>query len=246
MSETRATVSKRRWSAASLCRGRECRRVCAARVSRHICRRRDRGWGVFVSLDQNHLVKTGRHDVDQIHVERELLMLLVRDFAGDKDAEMADALVQRINDRLPIRDQIVDVIVKIEDPIERLLRRRDVVAERAEDDDRRLILRRSMRSPSRVRRSPPLASLFPTNNSSTMNWISSALEEPESPTISRIRETVSPPCRHWRKRYSSFSRTCSPGCWTRNWKPAQAPSKMPLPRSPCSDVSQVPPSMPPR
>lgn len=38
-------------------------------------------------------------------------MLLFRDLAGDKDAEMADALVQRIDDRLPIRDQVVDIVV---------------------------------------------------------------------------------------------------------------------------------------
>ena len=64
-------------------------------------------------------------------------MLLGGHLAGDENAEMADALVQRINDRLTIRDDLVDAVIQVEDPIERLLRRRDVVAERAEHDDRR-------------------------------------------------------------------------------------------------------------
>ena len=38
-------------------------------------------------------------------------MLLFGDLAGDEDAEMADALMQRIDDRLAIGDEVVNVIV---------------------------------------------------------------------------------------------------------------------------------------
>ena len=67
-------------------------------------------------------------------------MLPGRHFAGHEDAEMTDALVEAVYDGLPVCDQIVEVLVEIENPAERLLRRGDVVAERAEDDDRRLEL----------------------------------------------------------------------------------------------------------
>jgi hypothetical protein len=48
---------------------------------------------------------------------------------------VADALVDRIDDRLPVRADLIGVLVKIDNPSERLLRRRDVVALGAEDDD---------------------------------------------------------------------------------------------------------------
>ena len=50
--------------------------------------------------------------------------------------KMTDALVDRIDDRLAIGAHVVDVLVEIENPSERLLRRRDVVALRAKHHDR--------------------------------------------------------------------------------------------------------------
>ena len=41
-------------------------------------------------------------------------MLLGRDLAGDEDAEMADALVQRVDDGLAVGDDLVLVVVEIE------------------------------------------------------------------------------------------------------------------------------------
>ena len=46
-------------------------------------------------------------------------------------------LVQRVDDGLAVGDDLVLVVVEVEDPVQRLLRRRDVVAPRAEHDDRR-------------------------------------------------------------------------------------------------------------
>src|SRR4026208_454652 len=45
--------------------------------------------------------------------------------------------MKSVDDRLSVRADIIDILVKIENPIERLLRRRDVVAPRAEDEDGR-------------------------------------------------------------------------------------------------------------
>ena len=92
----------------------------------------------FVDAGDDGLVKTRRHDVDQIHRLREFAVFLCRHLAGNEDAEMADALMQAIDDGLPGRDDLVLVVVKIEDPAQGLLRRRDVVAPGTEHDDRRL------------------------------------------------------------------------------------------------------------
>ena len=65
-------------------------------------------------------------------------MFLGRHLARDEDAEMADRLVQGVDDGLAVGDDLVLVAVEVGDPAQRLLRRRDVVAPRAQHDDRRL------------------------------------------------------------------------------------------------------------
>ena len=52
-------------------------------------------------------------------------MLFLGDAAGDENAEMADALVNRIDDGLTVGPDLIDVGIAIEDPVQRLLRRRD-------------------------------------------------------------------------------------------------------------------------
>ena len=54
-------------------------------------------------------------------------MLFFGNTAGNEDAEMADRLVDRIDDGLPIGADFIDVLVEIDNPPERLLWRRDVV-----------------------------------------------------------------------------------------------------------------------
>src|SRR5262249_31372485 len=68
---------------------------------------------------------------------RELVVLLSCDASGNEDAQVTDALMNGVDDRLAIGSDLVDVLVQVEYPSERLLRRRDVVALRAEHDDRR-------------------------------------------------------------------------------------------------------------
>src|SRR5215469_17105303 len=62
-------------------------------------------------------------------------MLAFCNFAGNEDAEMADALVQKAHDDLPARLDLVSRAVRVEHPIECLLRRSDVVAHGGEEND---------------------------------------------------------------------------------------------------------------
>ena len=64
-------------------------------------------------------------------------MLLPRHAAGDEDAEMADLIVHAVDDGLAVGADVLDALIEVGDPAQRLLRRRDVVALRAEEDDRR-------------------------------------------------------------------------------------------------------------
>ena len=93
---------------------------------------------VLADVADDGLVKARRGRLDHLHARDELAVLLRRDLAGDEDAEMPDAVMQRIDDRLPVGDDLAHVVVEVEDPVQRLLRRGDVVAPGAEADDRRL------------------------------------------------------------------------------------------------------------
>ena len=57
--------------------------------------------------------------------------------ARDEDAEMADTLVHQADDDLPVGLEVFRRGVEVRDPVEGLLRRGDVVAERGEQDDGR-------------------------------------------------------------------------------------------------------------
>ena len=86
---------------------------------------------------QLRLVEPGRQHVDQVDVGGELLVLLARHRAGHEDPQMADAFVHGIDDGLPVGADLLQAAIEIGDPAQRLLRRGDVVALGAEDDDRR-------------------------------------------------------------------------------------------------------------
>ena len=64
-------------------------------------------------------------------------MLLLGDAAGNEDAEMADGFMHGVDDGLPVSPDLVDIGIEIEDPVQGLLRRGDVVALGAEYHDRR-------------------------------------------------------------------------------------------------------------
>ncbi len=57
---------------------------------------------------------------------------------ADENRQMADLRINGVENPLAALPDFIDVLVVVEDPVQRLLRRRDVVAVRAEADDRRL------------------------------------------------------------------------------------------------------------
>src|SRR6202790_1550524 len=64
-------------------------------------------------------------------------MFLFGEAAGNEDGEMTDAFVNRVDNRLAVGPDFIDVGVEIENPVQRLLRWRDIVALGAEYQDRR-------------------------------------------------------------------------------------------------------------
>ena len=58
---------------------------------------------------ERRFIEPGRQHVDQIDIAGELRVLLLGDAAGNEDAEMADGLMNRVDDGLPIGPDLVDV-----------------------------------------------------------------------------------------------------------------------------------------
>ena len=86
---------------------------------------------------EHRLVEARRQHIDQVDVVGELAVLLARHPGRHEDSEMAGGLVNGVDDRLAVSADVVDVVIEVENPSERLLRGRDVVALGAEHDDRR-------------------------------------------------------------------------------------------------------------
>lgn len=84
-----------------------------------------------------HAVQPRRKRFDRFQHRCDLRVFLLRDLAAHEDAEMPDALVHQSDDHLPACLDLVGAAVDIRDPVEGLLRRRDVVAHRSEENDRR-------------------------------------------------------------------------------------------------------------
>ena len=66
----------------------------------------------------------------------DLRMLLIRYRPGNEDTEVADVLVKQAHDGLPVGLDLLGTAIHRGNPVERLLRRSDVVAHRRENDDR--------------------------------------------------------------------------------------------------------------
>ena len=120
-----------------------------------------------------HLVKARRQRLDRLERRDDAVVLLARDLGRDEDAEMADFLMDDVDDSLAARADLALVAIDFGDPVQRLRRRRDVVALAGEDDDRRLDLAQIDRAapPSTA---TPRCSLLPMNRFSTIQRISAS------------------------------------------------------------------------
>ncbi len=85
----------------------------------------------------HRLVEAGRQHIDQVDVGGEFIVLLLGDAAGDEDTEVANVLMDRIDNGLATGEQILVRTIEIDDPTEGLRRRGDVVSLGAEAQDRR-------------------------------------------------------------------------------------------------------------
>ena len=81
-----------------------------------------------IGIGNHGLIEPRRQEIDEIHALDQLGVLLGGHLSGDEDAKMANGLVQRVYDRLAVGYDFVFMVVEVEDPVECLRRRCDVVA----------------------------------------------------------------------------------------------------------------------
>src|SRR5262249_26401091 len=93
--------------------------------------------GVLSLRVEYRFVKPGRQNIDEIDIAGEFAVLLARHSGRNEDSQVAYGLVDRVDDRLPMGADLVDILVKVENPCQSLLGRGNVVTLRAEHDDRR-------------------------------------------------------------------------------------------------------------
>ena len=73
--------------------------------------------GVGAPRLEGCFIEAGRQHIDQVDIAGEFGMLLLGDAARDEDAEMADGFMHRVDDRLPVGPDLIDVGIEIEDPV---------------------------------------------------------------------------------------------------------------------------------
>src|SRR5215813_8862217 len=86
---------------------------------------------------KHRLVETRRKRIDEVDVAGEFVMFLTSHAGGNKYSQVTDAFVDRVDDCLSERADLVDILIQIENPTECLRGRRDVVTLGAENDDGR-------------------------------------------------------------------------------------------------------------
>ena len=81
-----------------------------------------------IGIGNHGLIEPRRQEIDEIHALDQLGILLGGHLSGDEDAKMADGLVHCVYDCLAVGDDLIFMVVEVEDPVECLRRRCDVVA----------------------------------------------------------------------------------------------------------------------
>src|SRR5690606_6451308 len=105
----------------------------APRERQHVVAPRKVGvGGVGRLVGDFRLVDAGWQHVDQIDIGGEFLVFFASHAPGHKNAQVADAFMYRVNNRLVVRNVFGVVLVQVGNPAQRLRRRSDVVALGAE------------------------------------------------------------------------------------------------------------------
>ena len=165
-----------------------------------------------------HAVQTRRQRLDRLQHRDDLRVLLLRHLAGDEDAEVADVLVQQADDHLPARLDLVGRAVDVGHPVERLLRRRDVVAHRREQDDRRLDVAQVEGLAAGSLGAGPQLVADEQVAGDPLDLLAVHQVEPAPPAL-ELEEATRAPCRSWRTGCSTCPRTCWPDSGSRNSRP---------------------------
>ena len=87
-------------------------------------------------LNDTHLIKPRRQRLDRLHDGSNLCVLFPCHLGRDKYAKMPYLRMDHIDDALPANADFLDIRVAISNPVQRLLRRRDIIAVAREDNDR--------------------------------------------------------------------------------------------------------------
>ena len=87
-------------------------------------------------IDDLHFIKTGRQGFDEVQGRGDLFVLLLGHRSRDENPQMADAVMHRIDDALTAGLDFANAGIGVDDPVQGLGRRRNVVAVRREDDHR--------------------------------------------------------------------------------------------------------------
>src|SRR5262249_1085872 len=82
------------------------------------------------------LIEAGRQNVDKIDIAREFPVLLASHAGRNEDSQMTHLVMDRVDDRLSMGADLIDILIEVENPSERLLRRRNVITARTEHHDR--------------------------------------------------------------------------------------------------------------
>ena len=176
------------------------------------------------------LIEAGRQYIDQIDIAGELIVLFLCNPAGDENPEMADRLMHGVDDGLAERPDLVDIVIEVENPVQRLLRRRDVVALRAEHHDRRANVAKVDGGAVRCL-DAPRGQLVADEQlvDDELDFLGIEVDVPAPPAL-ELEVARAPRCRPWSRRYIACSTACWPDSGSRSSAPA---SRRRICRRPC-------------
>ncbi len=105
---------------------------------------------LFGHVIDRHLVEAGRQRLDRLKSGSDLGMLALRDLRRDEDAQMPHLVMDHVDDPLAADPDLGNVGIGLDDPVQCLLRRRNVVAMTGETMIGARIAFRSMGRPARA------------------------------------------------------------------------------------------------
>ena len=158
---------------------------------------------------------------------------------------MADIVVEQVDDHLVVRDDRLLVPVDIDDPVERLLRRGDVVAVRGEHDDGRANVAKIEVNAFLGDDAAPAKLVADEELADDGVHLLGVHEKEATPPAFRIPGSARPRCRSSNTGCTALLHSVLAGFRFSKFDTRWAPSNLPFPRSLARLASHFPPSRPP-